>query len=514
MNKYKEILSTSSKSISQSDLLCALETTANWEDRYWLIKIAMNGDCDISDEVIIDSLEYCLFAGLTIANKDIYYDVNECLAKLYIRYGLYNEAQSKLIILVNNYDCPDWVHLYFATTQLHTMFERIVEEPKFFFERLLSTKAEDIETKREIQNIFGKFLCSIVEQKPDGEIATIEIVRFAKKIRFTQTEEFKLFHNTICPNLAYLSLSDESETIAKMRASEAEAKKRADELEAKLFEARRMETEYRKQLEDKMAVEAIHREDIAKRDKSIAELKSKFEAEQAKARKAEEELLHQLELQKAQAEQIQQEKSAYVERQDAVEAEHRKEVEAKNNSIAKLENEKSLLTIRLQELEQAKKTELAPQSIDDVLQQITSWLNCGLRRYLAQWLTSYFEKTCKNDYWNKKVKPALHPQEVKKFHLYKELTDFALDAVLNIYYYNFNDFYNHNSMAKADDRERLQEMQQIRNRWIGHFEENSWTKEKILFDIDTIIEFIDQIEMPKNRQKEYLEFRAAVVKMQ
>ena len=105
------------------------------------------------------------------------------------------------------------------------------------------------------------------------------------------------------------------------------------------------------------------------------------------------------------------------------------------------------------------------------------------------------------------------PPELKKFDSYKELTDFAFDAVLNIYYNNLNDFHPYNSMAKTNDRERIEEMHQVRNRWVGHFEENSWTKERILFDLDTIIEFIQQIEMPKERQKEYIEFRAAVVNM-
>ena len=68
-------------------------------------------------------------------------------------------------------------------------------------------------------------------------------------------------------------------------------------------------------------------------------------------------------------------------------------------------------------------------------------------------------------------------------------------------------------MAKKDDRERIKEMQKIRNRWVGHFEENAWTKEKILFDIQTIIEFTEQIEMPYDKRKEYIEYKALVEKM-
>ena len=132
---------------------------------------------------------------------------------------------------------------------------------------------------------------------------------------------------------------------------------------------------------------------------------------------------------------------------------------------------------------------------------------------MAQWLNSYFTRNCRNDFWSKKVKPSLTAKEIERFDLYKELSDFAIDALLNIYYNNLDDFHSFNSMAKKDDRERIKEMQKIRNRWVGHFEENAWTKEKILFDIQTIIEFTEQIEMPYDKRKEYIEYKSLVEKM-
>ena len=467
MNKYQEIYETPRISLTQAEALNALDTMESWEDGYWLAKILMTSNDGVSDERIIDTFEYCFFAGLSIANKEIFFDANECLAKLYIRYGMFNEAAAKLMVLAYNFECPDWVHLYLAMTQLHTMFERLVEEPKFFFERLSAANFDNSETRSEVRNIFGKYLCAIVEETPACEVATTEIVRFAEQIKFTTSDEFKLFHKTICPNIEYLPMADDTEDLEKLRASETAAKKKATELEAEL----------------------------------------------SKAKKAEEEYQRKLQAQQLEMVRLKRENETSVEQRKTAEATYREELTAKNSDIAKLQGEKSLLAARLQELENAKKTSMLPQNIDDVYQQITTWLNCSLRRYLAQWLTNHFERNCRGDYWNRKVKPALLPPELKKFDSYKELTDFALDAVLNIYYHNFNDFYTYDSWAKANDRERIEEMQQIRNRWVGHFEENSWTKEKILFDLDTIIEFIEQIEMPKERQKEYLAYRSAVAAM-
>lgn len=468
MSKYKELYEAEDYTLADLNLQDAIESVTTWEDGYWLSKLLLAGDFDISDEKIIDTLEFCFFAGLTISSKEIFFDANECLAKLYIRYGFYNEAASKLMLLAYNYECPDWVHLYLATTQLHTMFERLAEEPKFFFERLLSADFENYETRCEMRSIFGKYLCLLVEKKPTVPVASLDIIRFAEKLRFTASEEFRAFHQACCPELDFMLISDESEDIERLRESELAAKNKASELEAELSRAKKIEEEYQLQLQ-----------------------------------KQQEEMLR-----------LQREKEASAEQHRTTEETYRDTISSQNSDIAKLEGEKSLLAARLLELEKAQKTALLPQNIDDVYLKITSWLNCSLRRYLAQWLTNHFERNCRGDYWSKKVKPALHLAEQKKFDSYKELVDFALDAVLNIYYYNFNDFYPYNSMGKSNDLERIKEMQQIRNRWVGHFEENNWDKEHILFDLDTIIEFTEQIEMPHDRRQEYIDFRRAVEQMQ
>lgn len=474
MNKYQEIYNSQTFDIAQSELVSVMEASSRWEDAYWVAKILISGNYDVSDEKIIECLEYCFYAGLSISNKDIFYDANELLAKLYIRYGMYNEASAKLMVLACNFDCPDWVHIYYAMTQLYTIFDRIVEEPKYFFDRLLQANTDNYNTRTEVKNIFGKYLCLIVEKQPACKVASSEIVGFAEKLKFTKSEEFKLFHQTVCPEMDYISISDDSEELEKSRLAEQEAKERASKLEEELSKIQKDKEQYQQQLK-------AQQEEVAR---------------------------------------LQRESDVNSEAQKRIEDTYKKELSDKEVDISRLnaekealEGEKTLLASRLAELEKSSQTEMQPQNIDDVLLKFQSWLNCTLRRYLAQWLTFKFTKNCKGDYWNKKVKPALRHKELEKFDLYKELVDFAIDALLNIYYHNLDDFYPCNSLGKTNDRECIEEMQQIRNRWIGHFEENNLKKERILFDIDTIIQFTEQIEMPEEQRKDYRDFKKAVKNM-
>ena len=467
MNKYQSIYQSGNKDITENELIKALDNISSWEDAYWLAKIVMNGNYEIQDERIIETLEYCFFMGLSISFKEIFFDANECLAKLYIRYGLYDEAASKLILLTDNFDCPDWVHLYLAMTQLYTIFSRIVEEPKFFFERLSLVNMQNKETKQEVKNIFSKYLCLIVENDNYSQIAIDEIINFAEQIKITASDEFKLFHSTKCPDKKYEIVSESNEEYEELLESHALIEKKAVQLEEELNKSKASERKY-------------HDELIVK-NKALSDLES--------------------------------ENGELSIRLEETSREYQERLKEKDTVVADLENENSLLAKRIKELESVKQTTLHADSIDDIFLKITGWLNVSLKRYLAQWLNGYFTRNCRNDFWSKKVKPSLTAKEIERFDLYKELSDFAIDALLNIYYNNLDDFYTFNSMAKKDDRERIKEMQKIRNRWVGHFEENAWTKEKILFDIQTIIEFTEQIEMPYDKRKEYIEYKALVEKM-
>lgn len=466
MNKYQSLYQNGGSNLKETELIGIIENLSCWEDAYWLSKILMAGNYEISDDKIIELLEYSFFMGLSISDKELFFDANECLAKLYIRYSLYNEAASKLILLSDNFDCPDWVHLYLAMTQLYTIFPRIVEEPKFFFERLLLVNMENKESRAEVKNIFAKYLCLIVESDNYDLIAIDEIVGFAEQIKVTSSEEFKIFHSTRCPDKPYKLLYENNEQYEELLEAHAVMEKKNVLLEEQLHKSKEVELQYHKELLTK-------NEEISNLESEKGELTTLLEE---------------------------------------TSREFQERLKEKDLAVADLENEKSLLSIRIKELESAQQTKMEPDSIDKVLSCINSWLNVTLRRYLAQWLHNAFTRTNKNDFWNKKVKPSLTKKELEKFDLYKELSDFAIDALLNIYYNNLDDFHPFNSMAKRDDRERIKEMQQIRNRWVGHFEEHRWTKEKILFDLQTIIEFVEQVEMPYEKRKEYIEFKALVEK--
>lgn len=381
MNKYREIYESKCDSYNLEEEVVSKITditscAKTWEDSYWLAKILMDGNFSSTDEGVIELLEYCFFLGLPMSGREIFFDANERLAKLYIRYGMYEEAYSKLIVLdANGFDCPDWVHLYIATSYLHTVtFKLIIKQPKYLFDRFELVSLENKDSQEEVKKIFAQFLCQIVESGCDkATIAVDEIVEFAKKIRVIGTSEFKLFQQTVCPDRFF---------------------------------------------------------DIEENEVSV-------------------------------------------------------------NPVVPI-NEMSI-------------------DIEDVFFKMSTWLNVKLRRYLAQWLHQELITIGGKDYWNKCVKPALLPKELEKFDNYKELTDFAIDALLNIYWNNVEFLYGFHSMATAEEKKKIQEVQQIRNRWVGHFEENSWTKEKIISDIDVLIEFTSQIKMPQELQKEYVEFKGRVV---
>lgn len=372
MNQYQYIYESEQNTLTQYEIAPILDSKLSWEDAYWIAKILMKNNCGIPDDRIIYLLEYCFFAGLSMANKEIFYDANECLAKLYMRYCMYDEASSKLMLLTYNFDCPDWVHLYFAITQIHTMFERIVEEPRFFFRRLLSADINDSETKDKIQTIFGQYLCSIVEQQPTLQVAVPEIINFAEEIDYTNSEEFRLFLKAICPDLSYPQIG------------------------------------------------------------------------------------------------------------------HATISEKPSSSTSPIKN------------------------IDIVYFQFTTWLNCNLRRSLAQWLTTHFEVICKNDYWQMKVKPALNEQDLIKFNSFKSLTDFSFYTLLQILDYNLNDFYSQGSLSNSKTHKAINQMQQMILRWINHFNPDKCTKDLVISDIDIIINFTLQIEMPEDFQTEFKEFRKTI----
>jgi|GEM_PF-3625406 len=160
MNKYQEIYESPTKKLRKSELDNYLNDTSslsNWENAYWVAKILMDGDYGVSDEKIIEIFESCFFMGLSSGDGEFYLDVNENLAKLYIRYGQYGKATASLYKLenVNAEKSPDWLHLDFALVQLHTnSFFRDVEDPHFLFNRLSRVDWGNPNTKQQAQNIF------------------------------------------------------------------------------------------------------------------------------------------------------------------------------------------------------------------------------------------------------------------------------------------------------------------------------------------------------------------------
>jgi len=527
MNTYQSMYENGTA--NKDSLISGINNIASWEDGYWIAKNLISlDDPAVSDSKIIEIIEDTFFMGLSVANRDVFFEANEILIKLYLRYGRYDEAASKLLVLECNYDCPEWVHLYLAMAELQGSTKmRLVDDPGLFFEELLKANINNSSSRKEVQNIFGKYLFFIMEQAPTANnIAIKEMVKFAEKIRFTASDEFRVFHQNVCPDLEYAIIEDNQEFLdtksnyenqdaeqinalqEKLKESEAAHKKTKDKL-AK-------EKQYSGSIEAELAISQKTNTEIEEKLKKAYEEKKVADAALIQTQKEKEQAQAQLRASnnsnKTTEKELMQEKQAHTITQQQLEVE-KAEKEKIKTQLEQEKNEKSEMSLRLEELEKTKQTEMHPESIDDIFLRMTGWLNVTIRRHLAQWLSNNLLRICGNNYWHDNVWKALSPKEKEKFDTYKELSDFAFDALLSIYFYNFDLFYSYNSKAKTDDRDRLKEMQQIRNRWIGHFEENSWTKEKILFDIDTIIGFIGQINIPSNMRKEFRDYRLAVTNM-
>lgn len=408
MNKYQEIYESPTKKLRKSELDNYLNDTSslsNWENAYWVAKILMDGDYGVSDEKIIEIFESCFFMGLSSGDGEFYLDVNENLAKLYIRYGQYGKATASLYKLenVNAEKSPDWLHLDFALVQLHTnSFFRDVEDPHFLFNRLSRVDWGNPNTKQQAQNIFSKFLCLIIENGIDSKkVASEEIVHFAEKLGMTDCDEFNLFHQTICPDLpvsaAKTDIEEQTINTEQLEANKAELEELRKKAQLAAQKAAKLESEMKKVKANQQAVQKAK-----KLEKDLLEVKKKEKETQ--------ELL----------------------------LEKDKEMGA-----LKTKNRELIKNADRHAREKAEMLARQPQGVDYIEVSISQFMNTGLRIHLAGWLEAKFSQICGTNYWNKKIKAVLTADEKENFSLKTELTDFSIDALFNIYYRNLRDFYDY-----------------------------------------------------------------------
>lgn len=200
MNHYQQIYLEKSN-YNEAILLNKVKESKSWEDLYWISLILYNSEMNC-DEIIIDSLERSFDYGLTIkTNDELYLNAIQLIAKLYFTYGMYSQANNKLMILVASLDTiPDWVHLYYATSQIHTSnIYRIIEEPDYFFERLEKIDCNNKNSLNRRRAIYQEFLDVLTKMKSDISLQGCSIESIAHKAFVYGVEcsnEFRTFVET------------------------------------------------------------------------------------------------------------------------------------------------------------------------------------------------------------------------------------------------------------------------------------------------------------------------------
>lgn len=204
MGVYERKYKNESTELDISIMLSDLESTQDWEEAYWIGKCFSERVSNASDKAVIEAFQKAFRIGLN-RNSDLeaFMDATKIMARLCFKYKHYAQASNHLMMLAKSKsDIPDWVHLYYATTQIYTQFTRICQDPKFFFNRLEKINLNDVDSLEKRNAIFKNYLNLCVlhfNKNANAKIAIDIIVQECVDFGLTYTEEFINFQNTCCP---------------------------------------------------------------------------------------------------------------------------------------------------------------------------------------------------------------------------------------------------------------------------------------------------------------------------
>ncbi len=201
MNDYRAIMQKNGNIPSQEILEADIANAEYWEDVYWLGRLIFDRGAGSSDKLIMDAYEKAFRLGLNIrVNREYFLQAVKQIAIIYFQFGKYDEVISKLMILDSQEDnIPDWVHLYFASAQIHTENILIyVSEPELLFNRIDAIDNSNQESSRRREYIFREFLNRISDLNEAGEIDDIDLDAIISK-----ADELRLDETTECYRLKY-----------------------------------------------------------------------------------------------------------------------------------------------------------------------------------------------------------------------------------------------------------------------------------------------------------------------
>ena len=206
MNNYEREYIKEKIDLNTQAMQYDLDNAQDWEVAYWIGKCLSEKMENVPDKVIFAAFQKAFLLGLN-RNSDFeaFMDATKIMAQLCFKYKKFAQASNHLMMLTkNDTDIPDWVHLYYATTQMYTQFARIYQDPRFFFTRLEKVNVDNADSLEKRNAVFKNYLNLCVQEYTEHfnrKIAIDKIVRECIDFGLTYTEEFINFKNACCPKI-------------------------------------------------------------------------------------------------------------------------------------------------------------------------------------------------------------------------------------------------------------------------------------------------------------------------
>ena len=264
-----------SKQQTITNLLDNLHTVTNWQEAFDIGSSLYDKTDGDKDTAILNAFQTAFDRGLNVLSaKEEFLKAKQIVARLHFKYQDYDEAKNDMFLLLeNDNDQPDWVHLNFAAAQVFTDdLEIIAALPLNFFKHLDHidlSNSDDVTRRNSIfKNYLSYITCAATEDKITN-VEHIEIIKKAIKYDLNESEELKAFCDLFAPGYTIPPLP---------KLSNSEALQKIHDLQFKLKEQEELVELYKREY-DKL-LEAIqtketHLLDLKKQNDKILEQNEK-----------------------------------------------------------------------------------------------------------------------------------------------------------------------------------------------------------------------------------------------
>ena len=173
-----------SKQQTITNLLDNLRSVTNWQEAFAIgLSLYDKTDGD-KDTEILSAFQTAFDSGLNVLSaKEEFLKAKQIVARLHFNYQDYDEAKNDMfLLLVNDNNQPDWVHLNFAAAQVFTDdLDIIAARPLKFFEHLDHIDLKNSEDVSRRNSIFKNYLSYITDAAEDGTITDVKHIEIIKK---------------------------------------------------------------------------------------------------------------------------------------------------------------------------------------------------------------------------------------------------------------------------------------------------------------------------------------------